>query len=56
MEDLENESYDKGMKNAAFDVAAKYYRKGLISLQEAAEDTGMQLEEFAVEVAKASSY
>lgn len=55
MEDLENESYDKGMKNAAFDVAAKYYKKGLISLQEAAEDTGMQLEAFAVEVAKASS-
>lgn len=52
MEDLKKESYDRGMKNAAFDVAARYYRMGLISFQEAAEDTGMQLEEFAVEVAQ----
>lgn len=43
MEDLKKESYDRGMKKAAFDVAARYYRMGLISLQEAAEDTGMQL-------------
>lgn len=43
MEDLKKESYDRGMKNAAFDVAARYYRMGLISLKEAAEDTGMQL-------------
>lgn len=31
MEDLKKESYDRGMKNAAFDVAARYYRMGLIS-------------------------
>lgn len=56
MEDLKKESYDRGMKKAAFDVAARYYRMGLISLQEAAEDTGMQLEEFAAEATKISSY
>lgn len=56
MEDLKKESYDRGMKNAAFDVAARYYRMGLISLKEAAEDTGMQLEVFAAKVAKISSY
>ena len=56
MEDLKKESYDRGMKNAAFDVAARYYRMGLISLKEAAEDAGMRREDFAVEVAKASSY
>lgn len=56
MEDLKKESYDRGMKNAAFDVAARYYRMGLISLKEAAEDTGMQLEVFAAKAAKISSY
>lgn len=56
MEDLENESYDKGMKNAAFDVAARYYRMGLISLQEAAADAGMRREDFAARAAKTSSY
>ena len=56
MEDLKKESYDRGMKNAEFDVAARYYRKGLISLKEAAEDTGMQLEVFAAKAAKISSY
>lgn len=53
---FEKESYDRGMKNAAFDVAARYYRMGLISLKEAAEDTGMQLEVFAAKAAKISSY
>lgn len=56
MEDLKKESYDRGMKNAAFDVAARYYRMGLISLKKAAEDTGMQLEVFAAKAAKISSY
>ena len=56
MEDLKKESYDRGMKNAAFDVAARYYRMGLTSLKEAAEDTGMQLEVFAAKAAKISSY
>lgn len=55
MEDLKKESYESGARRAAFDVAVRYYRKGLISLKEAAEDTGMQLEEFAVEAAKISS-
>lgn len=56
MENLKNESYERGTKRAEFNVAARYYRMGLISLKEAAEDTGMQLEEFAIEVAKISSY
>lgn len=56
MEDLENESYDKGMKNAAFDMAARYYRMGLISLQEAAADAGMRREDFAARATKTSSY
>lgn len=55
MEDLKNESYERGTKRAEFNVAARYYRMGLISLKEAAEDTGMQPEEFAVEAAKISS-
>lgn len=49
---MENESYDKGMKNAAFG----YYRMGLISLQEAAADAGMRREDFAARAAKTSSY
>lgn len=56
MENLKNESYERGTKRAEFNVAARYYRMGLISLKEAAEDTGMQLEEFAIEAAKISSY
>ena len=55
MEDLKNESYERGIKRARFNVAARYYRMGLISLKEAAEDTGMQLEEFAAKAAKISS-
>lgn len=55
MEDLKKESYDKGMKKAAFDVAARYYIKGVISLEEAAADAGMRQEDFAVEAAKISS-
>ena len=55
MEDLKKESYDKGMKKAAFDVAARYYIKGVISLEEAAADAGMRREDFAVEAAKISS-
>lgn len=53
MENLKNESYERGTKRAEFNVAA---RMGLISLKEAAEDTGMQLEEFAARAAKTSSY
>ena len=56
MENLKNESYERGTKRAEFNVAARYYRMGLISLKEAAEDTGMQLEEFADRAAKTSSY
>lgn len=56
MENLKNESYERGTKRAEFNVAARYYRMGLISLKEAAEDTGMQLEEFAARAAKTSSY
>lgn len=55
MENLKNESYERGTKRAEFNVAARYYRMGLISLKEAAEDTGMQLEKFAIEVTKISS-
>ena len=43
------------MKKAAFDVAARYYIKGVISLEEAAADAGMRREDFAVEAAKISS-
>ncbi len=56
MENLKNESYERGTKRAEFNVAARYYRMCLISLKEAAEDTGMQLEEFAARAAKTSSY
>lgn len=56
MEDLKKESYESGARRAAFDVAVRYYRKGLISIEKAAEDTGMQLEEFAAEATKISSY
>lgn len=56
MEDLNNESYERGTKRAEFNVAARYYRMGLISIEKAAEDAGMQLEEFAIEAAKISSY
>ena len=56
MEDLKKESYESGARRAAFDVAVRYYRKGLISIEKAAEDAGMRREDFAVEVAKASSY
>lgn len=56
MENLKNESYERGTKRAEFNVAARYYRMGLISPKEAAEDTGMQLEEFAARAAKTSSY
>lgn len=38
------------------DVAVRYYRKGLISIEKAAEDAGMRREEFAVEVTQISSY
>ncbi len=56
MEDLENESYENGARKAALDVAVRYYRKGLISIEKAAEDAGMRREDFAIEVAKTSSY
>lgn len=56
MEDLNNESYERGTKRAEFNVAARYYKMGLISIEKAAEDAGMQLEEFAIEAAKISSY
>lgn len=56
MEDLKKESYDKGMKKAAFDVAARYYIKGVISLEEAAADASMRREDFAARAARTSSY
>lgn len=56
MEDLKNESYERGTKRAEFNVAARYYRKGLISIEKAAEDAGMRREDFAVEAVKTSSY
>lgn len=56
MEDLENESYENGARKAAFDVAVRYYRKGLISIEKAAEDAGMRREDFAALAVKTSSY
>lgn len=56
MEDLKKESYESGARKAALDVAVRYYRKGLISIEKAAEDAGMRREDFAIEVAKISSY
>ena len=47
MEDLKNESYESGARRTAFDVAVRYYRKGLISIEKAAEDVGMRWEDFA---------
>jgi len=47
MEDLKKESYESGARRAAFDVAVRYYRKGLISIEKAAEDVGMRWEDFA---------
>ncbi len=47
MEDLKNESYESGARRAAFDVAVRYYRKGLISIEKAAEDVSMRWEDFA---------
>lgn len=47
---------ESGARRAAFDVAVRYYRKGLISIEKAAEDAGMRREDFAVEAAKTSSY
>lgn len=37
-------------------LLVRYYRKGLISIEKAAEDAGMRREDFAIEVAKISSY
>lgn len=47
MEDLKKESYENGARRAAFDVAVRYYRKGLISIEKAAEDAGMRWKDFA---------
>ena len=44
---MKNESYESGARRAAFDVAVRYYRKGLISIEKAAEDVGMRWEDFA---------
>lgn len=38
---------ESGARRAAFDVAVRYYRKGLISIEKAAEDAGMRWKDFA---------
>lgn len=52
MEDLKKESYESGARRAAFDVAVRYYRKGLISIEKAAEDVGMSEIAFAALVSQ----
>lgn len=46
----------KAMREVQKELNLMWLRMGLISLKEAAEDTGMQLEEFAARAAKTSSY
>lgn len=46
MEDLRNESILEGIDIGDLRTAVKYYKKGKITLEEAAEDLNMTVEEF----------
>lgn len=46
MEDLRNESILEGIDIGDFRTTVKYYKKGKITLEEAAEDLNMTVEEF----------
>lgn len=46
MEDLRNESILEGIDIGDLRTTAKYYKKGKITLEEAAEDLNMTVEEF----------
>jgi len=46
MEDLRNESILEGIDIGDLRTTVKYYKKGKITLEEAAEDLNMTVEEF----------
>ena len=46
MEDLRNESILEGIDIGDLRMTVKYYKKGKITLEEAAEDLNMTVEEF----------
>ena len=46
MEDLRNESILEGIDIVDLRTTVKYYKKGKITLEEAAEDLNMTVEEF----------
>lgn len=46
MEDLRNESILEGIDTGDLRTTVKYYKKGKITLEEAAEDLNMTVEEF----------
>ena len=46
MEDLRNESILEGIDIGDLRMTVKYYKKGMITLEEAAEDLNMTVEEF----------
>lgn len=48
MEDLRNESILEGIDIGDLRTTVKYYKKGKITLEEAAEDLNMTVEEFRV--------
>ena len=46
MEELRDESYTKGYTNGEFKTTVKYYKRGTISIEQAAADVGMTVGEF----------
>lgn len=55
MEDLRNESILEGIDIGDLRTTVKYYKKGKITLEEAAEDLNMTVEEFKEKIQRKNS-
>ena len=47
---IENKAHDEGIKFGELKTTVKYYRKGKLTIEEAAEDLNMTVEEFTEKV------